>query len=97
MKSRHQLKEIVLKDEVLSKKIETMAQGDDKRHIKQLRKKAGRYFDEIAADYNMAYIQSFLMALNWFWKKIFEGVDVDMDGLAEIREWALHEPRRRGI
>ncbi len=87
MKSRQQVKEIVLKDERVNKEIETIAAGDEKQ-LKQLRKKAEKYFEEIAADYNMAYIQSFITALSWFWKKIFEGVDVDMDGLAKVREWA---------
>ncbi|GAF98196.1 unnamed protein product, partial [marine sediment metagenome] len=91
MKSRQQIKEIVLRDERVSEKIENMAAGDEKQ-LKQLRKKAGECFEEIAADYNMAYIQSFLMALSWFWKKIFEGVDVDMAGLARVREWARKAP-----
>lgn len=91
MKSRQQQKELVLTDERFSQRIEIMASGDEKRR-KQLRKKAEKYFEEIAADYNMAYIQSFLTALSWFWKKIYEGADVNMDGLAEVREWARKGP-----
>jgi glycerol-3-phosphate O-acyltransferase len=91
MKSRQQLKEIVLMDPVVSRQIEHLASGHEK-HLKQLRKKAGHYFDEIAADYNIAYIQFFRIALNWFWKKIFEGVDVDMAGIARVREWARKGP-----
>lgn len=87
MKSRQQIKELVLMDERVSEKIKNMASGNEKR-LRQLRKKAEEYFEEIAADYNMAYIQTFIWALNWFWKKIFEGVDVDMAGLAKVREWA---------
>ena len=91
MKSRQQLKELVLTDERVSQRIEMIASGDEKKR-KQLRKKAGKYFEEIAADYNMTYIQSFLTALSWFWKKIFEGVDVDMDGLEKVRQWARKGP-----
>jgi glycerol-3-phosphate O-acyltransferase len=91
MKSRQQLKEVVLTDERVSRRIEILASGDEKGK-KQLRKKAEKYFEEIAADYNMTYIQSFLTALSWFWKKIYEGVDVNMDGLAEVREWARKGP-----
>lgn len=87
MKSRQQHKELVLTDERVSQRIEIMASGDEKRR-KQLRKEAEKYFEEIAADYNMAYIQSFITALSWFWKKIYEGVDVNMDGLAKVRELA---------
>jgi glycerol-3-phosphate O-acyltransferase len=87
MKSRQQIKESVLTDEKIKKEIDILASGDEKR-LKQLKKKAGDYFEEIAADYNMAYIHAFIIALNWFWKKIFEGFDIDMTGLAKVREWA---------
>jgi glycerol-3-phosphate O-acyltransferase len=91
MKSKQEIKELVLRDKAIQQEIEETAKGNNRKH-KQLRKNAGKYFDEIAADYNMTYIQAFLMALNWFWKKIFEGVDVDMQGLAKIREWARKGP-----
>ncbi len=91
MKSRQQIKEIVLMDEGVRQKIETMARGDAKR-MRQERKKAGEYFDEIAADFNITYALTFRMTLNWIWKKIFEGVDVDMGALARVREWARRGP-----
>lgn len=91
MKSRQQIKEIVLMDEGVRQKIEKMARGDAKR-MRQERKKAGEYFDEIAADFNITYVLSFRMTLNWIWKRIFEGVDVDMSGLARVREWARRGP-----
>ena len=91
MKSRQQIKELVLMDESVNKEIKILASGNEKR-LRQLKKKAGEYFEEIAADYNMTYIQTFIWALTWFWKKIFEGVDVDMTGLAKVREWARRGP-----
>jgi glycerol-3-phosphate O-acyltransferase len=91
MKPRQQLKEIVLMDQGVNQRIEKMASGNEKR-IKQLRKKAGEYFDEIAADYNITYVQFFRMALRWFWKKIFEGIDVDAESLGRVREWARKGP-----
>jgi len=91
MKSRQEIKELVLTDERVREKIENMAYGNDKQ-LRNLRKKAGEYFDEIAADYNMTYIQAFIKALDWFWKKIFEGVIVDEAGLAKVREWARKGP-----
>ncbi|RLB25354.1 MAG: hypothetical protein DRG73_02005 [Deltaproteobacteria bacterium] len=87
MKSRQQIKESVLTDERVTKEINILASDNEKR-LKQLKKEAGKYFEEIAADYNMTYIQAFVKVLNWFWKKIFEGIDVDMDGLERVREWA---------
>lgn len=91
MKSRQQIKENVLTDKGVTEKIERMA-GTSEKKLKQLRKKASEHFDEIAADYNITYIQVFHRILRWFWKKIFEGVDVDMASLAKVREWARNGP-----
>jgi glycerol-3-phosphate O-acyltransferase len=91
MKSRQQFKEKVLKDGEIIKTIQHMADGNTKQ-LKRLRKKAGEYFDEIAADYNIAYIQVFFIALTWFWKKIFQGIDIDLAELGLLREWARRGP-----
>ena len=91
MKSRQQLKEIVLRDEGIGKLIDRMAERNPKQ-IVQNRKKAGDYFDEIAADLNMAYIQFFHRALSWFFGKLFDGIDVDVEGLARLRERARKGP-----
>ncbi|MDB9822473.1 1-acyl-sn-glycerol-3-phosphate acyltransferase [Deltaproteobacteria bacterium] len=87
MKSRQQLKEIVLKDENLNNLIEDIASGDFKK-LRQERKNAGKYFDEIAADYNNTYVYFFRLALSWLWKRIFEGIDTDKPGIAKVREFA---------
>ncbi len=91
MKSRQQVKEIVLMDKEVSRKIERMGRGDPKR-LRRIRKKAGEYFDEIAADFNLTYALSLRAVLSWVWKRIFEGIDIDMAGLAEVREWARKGP-----
>ena len=91
MKSRQQQKEKVLKDPEIITTIEHLA-GRNAKRVKQLRKKAGEYFDEIAADYNIAYVQFFHFALRWFWKKIFEGIEVDLKNLAIVREWTRKGP-----
>lgn len=91
MKSRQQLKEIVLKDREIIQTIKNTADGNEKQ-LKQLRKKAGGYFDEIAADYNIAYIQVFYRVLKWFWKRTFEGIDVSHEELGVLREWARRGP-----
>ena len=86
MKSRQQLKEIVLQDQDLNSLIEKISDNNPKK------KKAGEYFDEIAADYNSSYVMLFRMALAWLWKKIFRGIDTIPSELAEIREWARKGP-----
>lgn len=91
MKSRQQLKEIVLMDQRVRAKIENMA-STQKTAVRQLRKNAGDFFDEIAADYNITYVQLFHLTLSWLWKKIFEQIDVNPSGLASVRQWARNGP-----
>ena len=91
MKSCQQLKEVVLMDQRVKEKIENMASAQ-KTAVRQLRKNAGDFFDEIAADYNITYVQVFHLTLSWLWKKIFEKIDVDPSGLANVREWARKGP-----
>ncbi|MEJ2723673.1 MAG: 1-acyl-sn-glycerol-3-phosphate acyltransferase [Deltaproteobacteria bacterium] len=91
MKSRQQLKEIVLMDERVRERIEQMASAQ-KKGVHQLRKIAGEFFDEIAADYNITYVQLFHLNLSWLWKRIFEQIDVDPSGLAMVRDWARKGP-----
>jgi len=87
MKSKQELKEIVLKDEKINNLIEEIASGDVKK-LRQKRKKAGEYFDEIAADYNNTYVYFFRIALRWLWKRIFEGLETDKESIAKVREFA---------
>jgi len=87
MKSRQQVKEIVLTDPEIDRTIKEMAAAKP-RAMKKYRKKASEYFDEIAADYNIAYIRFFQIALRWFWKKLFEGIDVRDSEMAALRESA---------
>jgi len=91
MKSRQQVKEIVLTDPEINATLKEMAAGKRKA-LKKYRKKASDYFDEIAADYNITYIQFFQMALRWFWKKLFEGIDVRDSEITALRESA-----RKGV
>ncbi|MBW1829559.1 MAG: 1-acyl-sn-glycerol-3-phosphate acyltransferase, partial [Deltaproteobacteria bacterium] len=87
MKTRQQLKEKVLKDPQVIQAIEKTAVRNN-RPLKDIRKLADRDFDEIAADYNSTYVQFFQRALSWLWKQIYEGIDVDMEGLSVVRECA---------
>ncbi|MBN2418228.1 MAG: 1-acyl-sn-glycerol-3-phosphate acyltransferase, partial [Deltaproteobacteria bacterium] len=91
MKSRQQLREIVLQDRDINNLIEKMSENDPKK-IRAKKKKAGEYFDEIAADYNSSYVMFFRIGLAWLWKKIFSGIDTIPSELAEIREWARKGP-----
>ncbi len=91
MKSRQQLKEVVLMDPRVSEKIESTA-ASEKKSLSYARKKAGEYFDEIAADFNITYLHLFDIGLRWLWKKLFEGLDVDTSVLGMVKEWARKGP-----
>ncbi len=90
MKSRQLIKETVLKDGRVVEAIQGSAGKPGAAHGKK--KEAARYFDEIAADYNVAYVQFSSMVLTWLWKKMFHGIDVNHSELAKVREWAAKGP-----
>ncbi len=87
LKSRAQIKELVLRDIKIEKAINAMAKGD-KRKIEELRKKAEAYFEEIAADYSITWVFIFSVFLTWLWKRIFQGIDISESELSLIRRWA---------
>ncbi len=90
MKSRQLIKESVLQDEKVVAAIEgSLGKAGSARAKK---KEASRYFDEIAADYNVAYVQFSYMVLTWIWKKMFHGLDVNPSEVAKVREWAGKGP-----
>jgi glycerol-3-phosphate O-acyltransferase len=91
MKSREQFMETTLKDPKVTKTIENIAKNTPQK-VKKLRKEAEGYFDEIAADYNSAYITFFFNILTWGWKKLYEGIEVDPSQLAMVRDWARKGP-----
>jgi glycerol-3-phosphate O-acyltransferase len=91
LKSRQQFRETVLSDHKVMEAIEANA-ADKKTGLKQSRKKAVAYFDEIAADFNIVYIDFAKVVLTWIWKKMFQGLDYDSEELANLREWAKKGP-----
>lgn len=91
MRSRQQFKETVLRDPLLMKRMENKAAGASKK-LRGLRKRAGAYFDEIAADYSTTYVHGIISLFRWFMKRVFEDIDVDYAGLSKVREWARKGP-----
>ncbi len=87
VKSRQQIKEMVLRHKNIDRTIRNMARGDREK-IRELRKKAEKYFEEIASNYSVTYITIFHYLLKWLWKKSFQGIDVSEREFSEIRGWA---------
>jgi glycerol-3-phosphate O-acyltransferase len=87
MKSRQQVKETVLTDATVQRAIETTA-SKEKKKLKAIKRRAQEYFNEIAADYNGAYVEFFNITLSWLWKRVFDGIDVHAPELTRVREAA---------
>ncbi|HRX16043.1 MAG TPA: 1-acyl-sn-glycerol-3-phosphate acyltransferase, partial [Spirochaetota bacterium] len=65
---------------------------EDNRSRKKLRKKAYKYYREIAADFSITYIRFFGIVLNWIFRKIFSGFIIDDDFIPVIKEAAKSGP-----
>ncbi len=87
VKSKAQIKELVLRDTKIKKAIYKIAKNDKKK-IKELKKKAESYFEEIASDFSITYIIISYKFLTWFWKRSFQGIDVPESDFSLIRNYA---------
>jgi len=91
LKSRNEIISMVLNDSNLNQFIEDMAaRGTKSRDA--LVKEAGKYIREIAADYNDMFIEIWDKFLTWLWNNIYDGVVVDKQGLAKIRNISKRMP-----
>ena len=88
-KTRQQFRELVLDSPDMHEKIKEIAARQNKS-VTAVRRQADRYFYEIAANYNPAYVYFWDWALTFLWKRIFEKLQVDNVGLARMREAARH-------
>jgi glycerol-3-phosphate O-acyltransferase len=87
LKSRLEIMEMALWDDRFQKQIQNLSEVT-REPIRALRRRAVTYLDEIAADYNIVYIQMFDYFVSWIWDNIFNGFDIDQQGLAKVREAA---------
>ncbi|UCG13154.1 MAG: 1-acyl-sn-glycerol-3-phosphate acyltransferase [Deltaproteobacteria bacterium] len=87
MKSRLEIKEIVVHNRDLQKSIERRARANNKS-LEAVRMEADGYLNEIASDYNMTYVQLWDRLLTWTWGTIFDGIDLDVDSLNMVKQAA---------
>ena len=85
LKSRLEIMEMVLWDDEFQEKIQNLSEIT-REPVRSLRRRAITHLDEIAADYNIMYIQLFDMVVTWMWNNIFSGFDIDEEGLNKVRE-----------
>ncbi len=91
LKSREELIGMTLKDEGLIRYMENMAAGG-KTGYPRILKDAQKYLHEIASDYNEMYIEIWDRVLTWLWNNIYDGVVVDQEGMATIRNISKKMP-----
>jgi glycerol-3-phosphate O-acyltransferase len=91
MKSRWEIKEMVLHNNDLQKRMERRARTNN-RTIEIVRKEADNYLDEIATDPQLTYVQIGERLLSWIWNTIYDGIDVDVDSLDMVKHAAKKAP-----
>ncbi|MDD5475157.1 MAG: 1-acyl-sn-glycerol-3-phosphate acyltransferase, partial [Syntrophales bacterium] len=91
LKSREEIVGQVLRDAELVQTMNEMAleEGVEPRDVVR---KASRYLNEIAADYRDSYIAFLDRLLTWVWNNIYDGIIIDREGLAKIREISKKMP-----
>jgi glycerol-3-phosphate O-acyltransferase len=91
LKSRWEMKEIILHNKDLQKRMERRARSNN-RTIEVVRKEADGYLDEIATDLNLTYVQIGERLLTWIWHTIYDGIDLDVDSLDMVKQAAKKAP-----
>ncbi len=84
LKSKLELKEIILNHPRLETFMQRRARSS-KQEMWKIRAEADHYLEEIAADYNYTLIRVGESILKWMWNNLFDGVEVDMESLARVK------------
>ncbi len=91
LKSRQEHISMVLKEPGLINYMENMA-AVGKKDYPALAREARKYLNEIAADYSNVLIEVWARILSWLWNNIYDGVVVDREGMARIRNISKKMP-----
>lgn len=89
LKSKLELKEMILHNPRLQKVMQRRAKsrGLDLTEVQQ---EADRYLEEIAADYSYTFIKWMERFFGWVWNNIFDGIELDEEGLRKVKKLAQH-------
>ncbi|MDP2855468.1 MAG: 1-acyl-sn-glycerol-3-phosphate acyltransferase [Smithellaceae bacterium] len=91
LKSRAELIGMVMQDTNLNRFIDDYAQKTKKDRAGVV-KDARRYLYEIASDYQETFVEIWLKVLTWLWNTVYDGLSVDSEGLAKIRNLSKKMP-----
>ncbi|SFM59437.1 1-acyl-sn-glycerol-3-phosphate acyltransferase [Thermodesulforhabdus norvegica] len=87
LKSKLELKEIILNNPKLQTYMRRKAKSTG-RKIWDIYREADKYLEEIAADYSYSLIKIMERALRWAWNTIFDGIEIDEEGLRKVKKAA---------
>jgi len=91
LKTRTELKETILRNEKFLNFMEEYSRSQ-KKPIQTVYKKANDYLDEIASNFSHNMIQIFSWAITWISNNMFEGYDINFEGLNKLRQAAQKAP-----
>ncbi len=91
IKSQHEIMEKVLYHKNVIDEIKQL-ERDDHTSERKLRKKAYRYFREIAADFSINMLKWFHRAVHYMFTRIFDGIYYNIDDMKRVREAAQRAP-----
>ncbi|SPF40746.1 Glycerol-3-phosphate acyltransferase [Syntrophobacter sp. SbD1] len=89
IKSKLEMKEIILHHPRLEALMRRRARASS-QEIWRVRMEADAYLEEIAANYNVTFIQIAAKFFNWVWNNVFDGVDLDSESLQKVKRAARH-------
>lgn len=89
LKSRLELKEIILRHPKLEAFMQRRAKSSEKE-IWKVRMEADGYLDEIAAMYSYTLFQVGERVLTWMVNNLFDGLEVDVESLQRVKRTARH-------
>ncbi len=91
LKSRAEIMGMVMHDPKVDQFLEEYAKRNKKDKAAVV-KEARRYLFEIAADYQETFIEIWLKALSWLWNTVYDGLSVDSEGMARLRNLSKKMP-----
>ncbi|MGE5256048.1 MAG: 1-acyl-sn-glycerol-3-phosphate acyltransferase [Hyphomicrobiales bacterium] len=91
LKSRHELKQSILDGERFQQFIQTHAESHH-LSLAEVRASAGRCIEEIAAAPSPTWIRFYSAIVGWILRTLFDGVTLNLDGLAAVKHMSLRGP-----
>jgi glycerol-3-phosphate O-acyltransferase len=91
LKSRDEIISMILRDEQMVQFLDDLALTE-RRDYDDVYREAKKYLTEIVADYSEVFIGLLDRLLTWLWNNIYDGLVIDREGLANVRNLSRRMP-----